>query len=74
MFTYAYLRFVLKFQNILLHISILMVTSRLFSIHLLLQTLEALKRICPKQALLIGMTHNFDHLKDNEFLMEWSER
>ncbi|KAG2688906.1 hypothetical protein I3760_09G114900 [Carya illinoinensis] len=38
------------------------------------QTLEAVKRICPKQALLIGMTHDFDHHKDNEFLMEWSQR
>ncbi|KAF4363087.1 putative hydrolase C777.06c [Cannabis sativa] len=38
------------------------------------QTLEALKRICPKRALLIGMTHEFDHHKDNEFLLEWSKR
>ncbi|XWS19888.1 hypothetical protein CRYUN_Cryun31cG0055000 [Craigia yunnanensis] len=45
------------------------------NVHLCLpQTLEALKRICPKQALLIGMTHYFDHHKDNEFLMKWSER
>ncbi|KAL4368939.1 hypothetical protein GQ457_05G027170 [Hibiscus cannabinus] len=46
-----------------------------FNVHLCLpQTLEALKRICPKRALLIGMTHEFDHHKDNEFLREWSER
>ncbi|KAK1556565.1 hypothetical protein Q3G72_007715 [Acer saccharum] len=38
------------------------------------QTLDALKRICPRKALLIGMTHNFDHHKDNEFLAEWSKR
>ncbi|CAK9151967.1 unnamed protein product [Ilex paraguariensis] len=38
------------------------------------QTLEAVKRLCPKQALLIGMTHEFDHHRDNEFLMEWSRR
>ncbi|ESR62205.1 hypothetical protein CICLE_v10015916mg [Citrus x clementina] len=38
------------------------------------QTLEAVKRLCPKQALLIGMTHEFDHHKDNEFLAEWSKR
>ncbi|KAJ4703086.1 Metallo-hydrolase/oxidoreductase superfamily protein [Melia azedarach] len=38
------------------------------------QTLEALKRLSPKRALLIGMTHEFDHPKDNEFLAEWSER
>ncbi|VFQ74860.1 unnamed protein product [Cuscuta campestris] len=38
------------------------------------QTLEAIKRLCPKRALLIGMTHDFDHLKDNTFLMEWSKR
>ncbi|KAL8152461.1 hypothetical protein V2J09_010221 [Rumex salicifolius] len=38
------------------------------------QTLEAVKRICPKRALLIGMTHTFDHDKDNAFLSEWSIR
>jgi len=38
------------------------------------QTLDAVKRLCPKRALLIGMTHEFDHHKDNEFLMEWSRR
>lgn len=40
----------------------------------LLQTLAAVKKICPKRALLIGMTHQFDHHKDNEFLSEWSKR
>ncbi|KAL5977148.1 hypothetical protein ACLOJK_021490 [Asimina triloba] len=39
-----------------------------------LQSLDAVKRICPKQALFIGMTHEFDHHKDNEFLEEWSRR
>ncbi|XP_052179565.1 putative hydrolase C777.06c [Diospyros lotus] len=38
------------------------------------QTLDALKKLCPKRALLIGMTHEFDHHKDNEFLREWSAR
>ncbi|EYU25675.1 hypothetical protein MIMGU_mgv1a014904mg [Erythranthe guttata] len=38
------------------------------------QTLDAVKRICPKRALLIGMTHEFDHHKDNEFLKDWSQR
>ncbi|XP_050203929.1 putative hydrolase C777.06c [Mercurialis annua] len=38
------------------------------------QTLEALKRLCPKQALLTGMGHEFDHYKDNEFLAKWSKR
>ncbi|RXH98930.1 hypothetical protein DVH24_011255 [Malus domestica] len=38
------------------------------------QTLEAVKRICPKKTLLIGMTHEFDHHVDNKFLKEWSER
>ena len=32
------------------------------------------KRLCPKRALLIGMTHEFDHYNDNEFLSEWSKR
>ncbi|KAK9151122.1 hypothetical protein Syun_009431 [Stephania yunnanensis] len=38
------------------------------------QTLDAIKKICPKRALLIGMTHQFDHKKDNLALMEWSQR
>ncbi|KAL9269821.1 putative hydrolase [Drosera capensis] len=38
------------------------------------QTLDAVKRISPKRALLIGMTHEFDHDKDNTDLAEWSER
>ncbi|KAH0854800.1 hypothetical protein HID58_037100, partial [Brassica napus] len=38
------------------------------------QTLETIKRLSPKRALLIGMTHEFDHHKDNEFLDEWSKR
>ncbi|XP_048593860.1 putative hydrolase C777.06c isoform X1 [Brassica napus] len=38
------------------------------------QTLETIKRLGPKRALLIGMTHEFDHHKDNEFLEEWSKR
>ncbi|RWR88774.1 putative hydrolase isoform X1 [Cinnamomum micranthum f. kanehirae] len=38
------------------------------------QSLDAVKRICPKEALFIGMTHEFDHHKDNEFLAEWSRR
>ncbi|KAG6756222.1 hypothetical protein POTOM_039647 [Populus tomentosa] len=37
-------------------------------------TLETVKRLCPKRALLIGMTHEFDHYKDNDFLTEWSQR
>ncbi|KAL1366591.1 putative hydrolase C777.06c isoform X1 [Arachis ipaensis] len=38
------------------------------------QTLETVKMLCPKQALLIGMNHEFDHHQDNELLMEWSRR
>ncbi|XP_020093153.1 putative hydrolase C777.06c isoform X2 [Ananas comosus] len=38
------------------------------------QTLDAVKRICPKRALLIGMTHEFDHHEDNEILAAWSSR
>ncbi|PKI68070.1 hypothetical protein CRG98_011666 [Punica granatum] len=38
------------------------------------QSLETVKRLCPKRALLIGMTHEFDHHMDNEFLSEWSNR
>ncbi|KAF8030766.1 hypothetical protein BT93_D0064 [Corymbia citriodora subsp. variegata] len=49
--------------------------DRSHNVHLCLpQTLEAIKRIHPKQALLIGMTHEFDHHKDNELLIEWSKR
>lgn len=39
-----------------------------------LQTLDAVKRISPKRALLIGMTHEFDHHKDNKALADWSSR
>lgn len=42
--------------------------------YFILQTLDALKMLCPKRALLIGMTHEFDHHKDNELLVEWSRR
>ncbi|XP_027342868.1 putative hydrolase C777.06c [Abrus precatorius] len=38
------------------------------------QALEAVKRLCPKRTLLIGMNHEIDHHKDNEFLREWSRR
>ncbi|KAJ4821435.1 Metallo-hydrolase/oxidoreductase superfamily protein [Rhynchospora pubera] len=38
------------------------------------QSLDAVKRICPKKALLIGMTHEYDHDRDNEILSEWSCR
>ncbi|KAL6009014.1 hypothetical protein ACLOJK_022241 [Asimina triloba] len=40
----------------------------------LTKSFDAVKRICPKQALFIGMTHESDHHKDNEFLEEWSRR
>ncbi|KAF5736353.1 putative hydrolase [Tripterygium wilfordii] len=49
--------------------------SRSHNVHFCLpQTLEAVKKLCPKRALLIGMTHEFDHHKDNDFLTEWSKR
>ena len=38
------------------------------------QTLDAIKRIFPKKALLIGLTHEMDHHKDNQTLEEWSRR
>lgn len=38
------------------------------------QTLDAVKSLQPKRALLIGMTHEFDHHTDNKFLEEWSTR
>ncbi|RWW26425.1 hypothetical protein GW17_00009183 [Ensete ventricosum] len=38
------------------------------------ESLDAVKRICPKQALLIGMTHDYDHHKLNVLLAEWSIR
>ncbi|OAY61226.1 putative hydrolase C777.06c [Manihot esculenta] len=38
------------------------------------QSLEAVKRLYPKQALFTGMGHELDHYKDNEFLAEWSKR
>ncbi|KAF0902674.1 hypothetical protein E2562_018302 [Oryza meyeriana var. granulata] len=45
------------------------------SCHLTLsQTLNAIKRISPKRALLIGMNHEFEHQKENQTLAEWSSR
>ncbi|KAL8138251.1 hypothetical protein V2J09_004252 [Rumex salicifolius] len=38
------------------------------------QTLDAIKRIRPKKALLIGMNHDFDHHNHNLYLEEWSRR
>ncbi|WOL08943.1 hydrolase [Canna indica] len=38
------------------------------------ETLDALKRIRPKRALLIGMTHDYDHHTHNKILEEWSIR
>ncbi|KAJ8433996.1 hypothetical protein Cgig2_012689 [Carnegiea gigantea] len=38
------------------------------------EALDAVKRICPKRALLTGMTHDYDHEKINMYLCEWSER
>ncbi|MQL81707.1 hypothetical protein Taro_014171, partial [Colocasia esculenta] len=38
------------------------------------QSLEAVKRICPKRALFVGMTHELDHHKDNLALADWSRR
>lgn len=38
------------------------------------QSLEAVKRLQPKRALLVGMTHQFDHDTDNEYLQAWSKR
>ncbi|KAG0468761.1 hypothetical protein HPP92_018089 [Vanilla planifolia] len=40
----------------------------------LTQSLDAVKRTRPKQALFIGMTHEFDHHKVNKSLTEWSNR
>ena len=39
-----------------------------------LQSLAAVKRLQPKRALFVGMTHEFDHDLDNEHLKDWSKR
>ncbi|XP_062215149.1 putative hydrolase C777.06c [Phragmites australis] len=45
------------------------------SCHLTLsQSLDAVKRICPKKALLIGMNHEFEHHRENQMLAQWSLR
>ncbi|CAL4934924.1 unnamed protein product [Urochloa decumbens] len=45
------------------------------SCHLTLnQSLDAVKRIRPKKALLIGMNHEFEHHRENQMLAEWSCR
>lgn len=38
------------------------------------ESLDAVKRICPKKALLIGMNHEFEHDRENQILAEWSRR
>lgn len=38
------------------------------------QSLEAVKKIQPKRALFVGMTHEFEHYRVNEELAEWSKR
>ncbi|CAL5017112.1 unnamed protein product [Urochloa decumbens] len=44
-----------------------------FSTHLTLsESLDAIKRIHPKRALLIGMRHFFEHQRENQMLAEWS--
>ncbi|KAJ1270899.1 hypothetical protein BS78_06G086100 [Paspalum vaginatum] len=46
-----------------------------FSTHLTLsESLDAIKRIHPKRALLIGMRHFFEHQRENQLLEEWSIR
>uniref|UniRef100_A0A453SD93 Metallo-beta-lactamase domain-containing protein n=1 Tax=Aegilops tauschii subsp. strangulata TaxID=200361 RepID=A0A453SD93_AEGTS len=37
-------------------------------------SLDAIKRIHPKRALLIGMRHFFEHERENQMLAEWSIR
>jgi hypothetical protein len=32
------------------------------------------KRLQPKRALFVGMTHDFEHESDNAALAEWSKR
>ncbi|WCJ20726.1 Metallo-hydrolase/oxidoreductase superfamily protein [Euphorbia peplus] len=46
----------------------------LFGHFCLPQTLEAVRRLCPKRFLLVGMGHDFDHNRDNQFQAEWSKR
>ncbi|XP_047164339.1 uncharacterized protein LOC124833827 [Vigna umbellata] len=63
------------FSQRFLDISSLFPQTGSHNVHFCLpQALETVKRLCPKQTLLIGMTHEFDYYKDNEFLMEWSKR
>jgi hypothetical protein len=38
------------------------------------QSLAAVKRLQPKRALFVGMTHDFEHESDNAALAEWSKR
>nr|TKW04303.1 hypothetical protein SEVIR_7G099601v2 [Setaria viridis] len=42
-----------------------------FTLH---ECLDAIKRICPRRALLIGMNHEFEHHRENHILAEWSCR
>ncbi|KMZ64799.1 Metal-dependent hydrolase, beta-lactamase superfamily [Zostera marina] len=42
--------------------------------HCLDQSLDAVKRICPKRALFVGMNHDFDHHQHNKILEVWSAK
>ncbi|OEL26295.1 hypothetical protein BAE44_0012683 [Dichanthelium oligosanthes] len=38
------------------------------------ESLDTVKRICPRKALLIGMNHEFEHHRENQMLAGWSRR
>jgi len=42
-------------------------------LRLTLQSLDAVRRICLKRVLLIGMSHDFDYHEHNKILAEWSK-
>lgn len=39
-----------------------------------MQSLAVIKKLQPKRAFLVGMTHEFEHELDTKILAEWSSR
>lgn len=64
------------FQHILLHYPWMLRVNSGFIVWpgWCLQSLAVVKKLQPKRAFLVGMTHEFEHELDNKILAEWSLR
>lgn len=48
--------------------------ERLKVVVMVFQSLAAVKRLRPKRAFFVGMTHDFHHARENAELADWSKR